>query len=161
MTSISRRSALGTTVGLCHLPAASAAMAPAEPVQDPQTRKAIETYANAWEKGDMPTLMNCYHPEFTLNYFGKNALAGRHVGKAAALKVLGTMRQRTDRKLIAVNALLVGGDKAVMLTRESLSAKGQIVEVERVYVYTVMGVQLLECWVYDRDQRQLDALIGA
>lgn len=159
MTRWTRRGALGTAVALCHMPALAAPPTDSQP--DAQTRKAIETYALAWEKGDIPALLSCYHPDFTLNYFGRNALAGRHPGKAASVRILGEMRQRTDRKLKAISALLVGGDKAAMVTRESLNSKGQSVEVERLYLFTVKGEQLLECWVYDQDQRQMDELIGA
>jgi ketosteroid isomerase-like protein len=158
MTPWTRRHALGTTMALCPLPAA---MAQTDSPREAQTRKAIETYARAWERGDIPTLLNCYHPDFTLNYFGRNALAGRHRGKAAAVRVLAEMRQRTDRKLKAIASLLVGGDRAAMITRESLTAKGQSVDVERVYIFLAAADQLLECWVYDQDQRQLDELIGA
>ncbi|MET0333572.1 MAG: nuclear transport factor 2 family protein [Rhizobacter sp.] len=153
---MTRRHALGTTVALCHAPALAAddnaAQSPA--------RQAIETYARAWEKNDLPVLLDCYHPDFTLNYFGQNALAGRHVGKAASVKVLGEMRQRTQRQLKAIHSLLVGADLAAMVTRESLTAKGKTVEVERLYVYSVSGTQLRECWVYDQDQRLVDELIG-
>jgi len=155
---MNRRHAFATTIALCHLPVATAQT---DPQREAQTRKAIETYARAWEKGDIPSLLNCYHPDFTLNYFGRNALAGRHRGKAASVRVLGEMRQRTDRKLVAISSLLVGGDRAAMITRESLTAKGQSVEIERLYIFTVASDQLLECWVYDQDQRQLDELIGA
>lgn len=155
---MNRRHALGTTTAMVYLPTATAQ---ADSQRDARTRTAIETYARAWEKGDVPTLLNCYHADFTLNYFGRNALAGRHRGKAASVRVLGEMRQRTDRKLMAISSLLVGGDRAAMITRESLSTKGQSVEVERLYIYTVAEDQLLECWVYDQDQRQLDELIGA
>jgi len=71
------------------------------------------------------------------------------------------MRRRTDRKLTAIRATLVGGDQAVMVTRETLVAQGRTVEVERLYLYTVSGGKLLECRVYDQDQRQLDEIIGA
>jgi uncharacterized protein len=157
MTRWTRRGALGSAVALCQMPAAAATA----PQPEAQTRKAIEAYARAWEKGDIPALLNCYHPDFTLNYFGRNGLAGRHVGKSASVQVLGAMRQRTGRQLKAIQALLVGGDQAALVTRESLTAKGQRVEVERLYLYTVKGEQLLECWVYDQDQRLMDELIGA
>ena len=154
-----RRSALGAAVTLCQLPATAAETAVLQ--QEAQTRKAIETYARAWERGDFPVVLNCYHPDFTLNYFGTHALAGRHVGKADSVKVLVEIGQRTDRKLKAITSLLVGGDKAAMLTRESMKTKGLSVEVERLYLFTAHGEQLLECWVYDQDQRQMDGLIGA
>lgn len=157
MTRWTRRSAIGSTVALCQLPALASADAPNEA----RARRAIESYARAWQKGDIAALMNCYHADFTLNYFGRNALAGRHVGKAASLKVLGEMRQRTDRQLKAITSMLVSNDRAAMITREALTATGLTVEVERLYVYTLAGEQLLECWVYDQDQRRMDELIGA
>jgi len=157
MTCLSRRGALGAaTVALCHLPARAAA----DPAVEACTRQAIDTYARAWERGDVPALLNCYHADFTLNWFGRNALAGRHVGKAAATKALGEMRQRTGRQLKAIRATMVAGDQAVMVTREAFATKGLAIEVERLYLYTVAGEQLRECWVYDQDQRQLDDIIG-
>jgi ketosteroid isomerase-like protein len=158
MTPLTRRHALGSTVALCQVP--TLAVAQATSPREAQARIAIETYASAWKKGDIPALLNCYHPDFTLNYFGRNALAGRHVGKAASVRALGEMRKRTDRALKSITALMVGPDHAAMLTRESMTAKGQTTDVERLYVYTVAGEQLLECWVYDQDQRQIDALVG-
>lgn len=124
-------------------------------------RQAVETYARAWERNDLQALLSCYHADFTLNYFGRNALAGRHVGRAASLKVLAEVRQRTGRQLKAITALLIGEDRAAMLTRELVLNQGQPLEVERLYVYTASGTQLRECWVYDQDQRQMDAIIGA
>lgn len=159
MTAVNRRAALGSTLALCSLPAMNHAST--DTPRDAAARKAIETYARAWERGDIPALLDCYHADFTLNYFGRNGLAGRHAGKAASLKVLGEMRKRTDRRLTAITAVMAGADRAAMLTRETMTASGQTVEVERLYVYTVAGEQLLECWVYDQDQRLVDGLVGA
>jgi len=160
MTRISRRGALGATVALCQIPARSEARVAVDPAVEARTRQAIDTYARAWEQGDIPALLASYHADLTLNWFGRNALAGRHVGKAASIQALGAMRQRTDRQLKAIQSTMVAGDQAVMVTRETLAAKGQVVEVERLYLYTVANGQLRECWVYDQDQRQLDDIIG-
>ena len=97
MTGLSRRGALdAATVALCHLPA----RATADPAVEARTRQAIDAYARAWEKGDVPALLACYPADFTLNWFGRNALAGRHAGKAAAVEAQGEMRRRTGRQLL-------------------------------------------------------------
>lgn len=160
MPPMSRRGALGTTVALCPLPALAEPGGAADTTRDAQTRQVIEAYARAWERGDVPALRDSYHADFTLNYFGRNALAGRHQGKAASLKVLGEMLRRTDRALKAIDVVMVAGDQAIMLTRETMSSQGQPVEVRRLYRYTVADGRLRECWIYDEDQRQLDEIIG-
>lgn len=157
MTRLTRRHALGTLT-LAPLPALAAV--PDGAPQPMASRRAIEAYARAWEAGDMTALLNCYHPDFTLNYFGRNALAGRHVGKVACIQVLGEMRRRTGRRLRAITSLMAGEGQAAMVTRESVG-RGVEIEVERLYVYAVSGEQLHECWVYDQDQRLIDELIGA
>src|SRR3972149_1698128 len=48
----------------------------------------IARYCDAWRRGDMATLVDCYGEDFTLHYFGRSPLAGDHVGKPAALATL-------------------------------------------------------------------------
>jgi hypothetical protein len=120
-------------------------------------RAAIERYAAAWTSGDMSAIIACYHADFTLHYFGRNALAGDHVGKAAALKTLGEFSVRTQRRLKSIIATMAGPERGAILARETIGPEG--VEIDRLLVYTVKDDLLAECWVYDADQRFIDALI--
>jgi uncharacterized protein len=123
-----------------------------------EIRAAVERYAAAWKSGDMAAIVACYHDDFTLHYFGRNALSGDHVGKAAALKTLAEFSVRTKRRLVSIVATLAGAERGAAIAREALGPNGH--EAERVLVYTVKDSLLHECWVYDTDQRFIDELIG-
>ena len=126
-----------------------------------EIRDILNGYMQAWTGGDLATLMACYHDDFVLHYFGANALTGTHVGKAAALGVLGEFSRRTARQLLGTPAVLAGADRGVILAREKLGVDAAVVEVDRVLVYTVADGRLRECWVYDADQAMIDRLIGS
>lgn len=122
-----------------------------------ETLSAVRKYCEAWQSGDLATLVNCYSDDFTLHYFGRSPLAGDHVGKPAALAALQKVTQLTNRKLIEVHDYLASDDHAVVLARERFERGGKTLDVGRVLVYDVKDGELAECWVYDDDQRAVDA----
>ena len=124
-------------------------------------RSAVEHYAAAWSSGDFAATVACYHEDFTLRYFGRNALSGDHVGKTASLATLAEFSRRTGRRLLSVVATLAGADRGAVIAREVFLRDGEAVEVERVLIYAVRDGLLRECWVYDQDQALIDAIIGA
>lgn len=123
-------------------------------------RNVLETYVRGWTSGDLATVFAGYHDDFELTYFGDNALSGRHVGKAAALRVLGDFSRRTERQLIGTPSVLAGEDRGVIIARERLGTGAAAIELDRVLVYTVADNKLRECRVYDSDQAAIDRLIG-
>lgn len=126
-----------------------------------EIRAALDRYVGAWQAGDLATVTGCYHDGFTLNYFGCNALSGRHVGKAAALAVLADFTRRSQRQLLEIAAVMAGETRGAVIARERLGSGDSAFEAERVLVYTVADGKLAECWVYDGDQPAIDRLIGA
>jgi ketosteroid isomerase-like protein len=130
-----------------------------QPANEDEIRGAVDRYAAAWAAGDMAGIVACYHDSFTLHYFGRSALAGDHVGKAAALKTLAEFSRRVGgRRLVGAPMVTAGPERGVVIAREALGPQG--VEVERVLVYAVRDGLLAECWVYDQDQRVIDELVG-
>jgi len=126
-----------------------------------QIRLAVERYAKAWAEGDLAAVAACYHDDFTLHYFGRNALSGDHRGKPAALKILAEFSRRTERGLPTIVATLAGPDRGAVIARESLRGRGHVAQVERVLVYAVKDGLLSECWVYDQHPAVIDAIVGA
>jgi ketosteroid isomerase-like protein len=126
-----------------------------------EIRGALERYAAAWASGDLAGIIACYHDDFTLHYFGRNALSGDHAGKAAALKALAEFSRRTSRRLIKVESILAGPDLGALRAREIIKHRGEEIEIERVFLYTVQDGLLRECWLYDQDQRLVDDVVGA
>jgi uncharacterized protein len=116
----------------------------------------VRRYADAWVANDVATIIDCYHDEIVFHYFGRSPLAGVHRGKAACLAALKQIRERTQRKLLAVHDVLAGGEYGVLLARERFERGGNVAEVERLLKYTVRDGKLAGCWVYDEDQRLID-----
>lgn len=120
----------------------------------------VERYCAAWRAGDRAALANLYHDDFTLHYTGRNPLAGDHVGKAAALRILLEVGRRTNRKLIEIVDCTAGPNRAVVIAREAFERGGQRAELERILVYTIKDGQLHHCWVYDGDQALVDRFLA-
>jgi uncharacterized protein len=116
----------------------------------------IRRYCDAWLKGDLAELVDCYHDDLVLHYFGRSPLAGEHRGKAAALAVLAKVQQLTNRQLLEIHDVLASDDHAVVLARERFERDGRRLDVNRTLVYHVRDGKLVEGWIYDDDQRSVD-----
>ena len=116
----------------------------------------VRRYCDAWSRGDLPAIVDCYHDELVLHYFGRSPLAGEHRGKAAALGVLARVQQLRNRRLLAIEDVLASDDRAVVLARERFERDGRVLEARRVLVYRVRDGRIAEGWIYDEDQRAVD-----
>jgi uncharacterized protein len=105
-------------------------------------------------------LLDCYHEEFTLHYFGRNPLSGDHVGRAASIKTLGEVSRRTSRKLLDIVDVMAGPHRAVAIAREAVERDAMRAELDRVLVYTIKDGKLHHCWVYDSDQPLIDRFLA-
>lgn len=120
----------------------------------------LRRYCDAWLRGDVATLLACYHDEITLHWHGRGPLAGTHRGKPAALAALAEQQKRARRTPVAVRDVLASDDHAIALTCERFERDGRTVELERVLVYRIRDGKLFECRVYDRDERLVDELLA-
>ncbi len=90
---------------------------------------------------------------------GESPLAGTHTGRDAAFAALGQASQRSARRLVDIEDVLVGDALGAILAVEELGDPPR--RVRRVLLYRVEDGQLRECWLYDEDQRFVDALWSA
>ena len=124
------------------------------------TRLAVSRYAAAWLAGDRAAMQATYHDDFTLQYFGRNPLAGVHEGKTASLAILAEVTRRTNRKLLGIVDIMAGPERGALLVRELFSRDEKAAEVERLLVYSVRDGLLWKCWVYDQDQALVDTFLA-
>jgi uncharacterized protein len=116
----------------------------------------VKRYADAWVENDLRAIVDCYHEEIVFHYFGRNPLAGTHRGKSACLTILKQVREKTNRKLVSVRDVLAGEHLGLIVAVERFERNGASVEVERLLRFRVHEGKLVECWVYDEDQRLID-----
>lgn len=127
---------------------------------DGSAESVVRRYAAAWAKGEVSTLIDLYADDVVLHYFGQNPLTGDHVGKPAALAVLGRISQLVSRDAPEIHDAFGGGDHGAILARERWHDGDQTWELDRVLLYHVRDGKLSECWVYDQDQRAVDAILS-
>jgi hypothetical protein len=116
----------------------------------------LRGYSEAWTAGDLERIVAAYHDEFVLHYFGESPLAGTHAGKEAGLTILGQATMRSERELVEVSDVLVGAEMGALVVTVRLGPDRR--ECRRVLLYRVRDDKLAECWLYDEDQRFIDAL---
>ena len=124
---------------------------------DPEeTGRVLREYADAWLAADLERILGAYHEDVVLHYTGESPLAGTHTGRDAAFAALGQASPRSARRLIEIEDVLVGDALGAILAVEELGDPPR--RVRRVLLYRVLDGQLRECWLYDEDQRFVDAL---
>ncbi|MBI3768577.1 MAG: nuclear transport factor 2 family protein [Deltaproteobacteria bacterium] len=116
----------------------------------------VKRYADAWAANDLPTIVDSYHDEVVVHYFGRSPLAGTHTGKPACLALLMQVTAKTNRRLIAIQDVLAGAEYGAIIARERFERDGRSVEIERLLRYCVRDGRLSECWIHDEDQRLVD-----
>ena len=126
------------------------------PQPDTSIYAVVKRYADAWSANDLPTIIDSYRDDVVFHYFGRSPLVGIHRGKAACLALLKQVREKTNRKLVAVRDVLAGESFGAIIAVERFERNGKSVEIERVLRYSVRDGKLAECWIYDEDQRLVD-----
>jgi len=118
----------------------------------------LRRYADAWQAGDLDTLIACYADDFTLHYAGANRFAGIHVGRDAALGVMAEVSTIAARTLRSVDGVLVGDHGGALVVTEELTREGETAVLSRVLRYRIADGLLRECWLHDTDQALIDHL---
>lgn len=126
----------------------------------PAIQSVVARYARAWADGDLRRMIDCYHDDVTFHYFGLNPFAGTHRGKVACLAVLQAFAGKTKRKLITIEDVLIGNSFAAIVALEEFERQTQLARLHRLFRYAVRDDKLFECWVYDQDQRLVDAMLS-
>jgi len=121
-----------------------------------RNRRAVERYAVAWLAGDLDAILDCYADDFTLHYFGNNPFTGDHVGKQASLDTLLEVGARAPRTLLSVDEILAGPQSAGMVVTERIMVDEVPHEIRRFLRFRITGLQLVECWLLEEQQRLVD-----
>jgi hypothetical protein len=120
----------------------------------------VRAYATAWAAGDGATAISFYADDIVLHYFGQSPLAGDHAGKPAALAALARVSALTKRALPEIHDVIGSDTHAAILARESWMDGDNPVSINRVLLFHVDDGKLTECWIYDQDQRLVDAIFS-
>jgi len=118
----------------------------------------MRRYGEAWKAGDYAGMQDLMDDDVVLHLFGHSAIAGTFRGKKELADIVRIIQELTDRQLVELHDVLVGGDHAAALVRERMTRHGNVVELERVFVYHLRDGKITEVWIFDQDQAAVDSL---
>jgi ketosteroid isomerase-like protein len=120
----------------------------------------VRHYADAWAADDLKGIVDSYHDEVVFHYAGSNPLSGTHRGKPVCLAVLKQVKQKTNRRLVAIRDVLAGEVFGLIVAVEEFQHQGRAVQLERLLRYTIRDGKLSECWIHDADQSLVDEMLA-
>ncbi len=85
-----------------------------------ETGRVLREYADAWLAADLERILAAYHEDIVLHYMGESPLAGTHTGRDAAFAALGQASQRSARRLVEIEDVLVGDALGAILAVEEI-----------------------------------------
>lgn len=116
----------------------------------------LRRYVDAWRRGDLERLLDCYDGGFTLHYGGASRFAGSHEGREAAVAVMAEVSALASRELVSVDRILVGDDAGALVVTERLSRDGESAVVGRTLQYEVAAGSLRTCRLLEHDGATVD-----
>ena len=121
----------------------------------------IERYLGAARAGDWDAAYGHYADDVVFRIPGRSRYAGEHRGRAAAVAYIEAARGRShDDVTLEVVDRLESAERVALLVRERFRVDGREVEIRRANVYRVAGEEIVEIWIFEGDQYEVDALFG-
>ncbi len=120
----------------------------------------VRRYLDAWQSGDITTVLDSYHPDLTLHWPGTHPLAGDHVGLDAALTALAELQSRTSRAVVSVGPLEERADGSVVVDVVERWRCPDPIDVSRSLAFRVHDGTIAGCTVEEADAALVDRLLA-
>jgi ketosteroid isomerase-like protein len=123
----------------------------------------MHRYVAAARRGDFDAAFAMFADDIAVRIPGRSAFAGEHRGREAAMAYINAARQVSRDHDIGVEVVdaLTSDDRFALIVREVFHRDGRTVQIRRANVYRVVGDQIAEVWIFEADQYEADALMGA
>jgi len=123
----------------------------------------VRPYLEAARAGDWETAYGFFAEDVVFRIPGRSRFAGEHRGRDRARAYIEQARaivHACDVRVELVD-LLAGRDRVALLVDEHFGLGDREVTIRRANVYRVAGGRIVEIWIYEGDQYEVDALFGA
>ena len=116
----------------------------------------VTRYAEAWQRGDIAEMIDCYHLDVVVHYGGTSEFAGTHHGRDRLVAVLVETAQRSSRQLVSIDQVDDHGTHGALFVTETMVVDGVPATLARALRYRTVDDRIGECWLYDHDQHLVD-----
>jgi uncharacterized protein len=122
----------------------------------------MDSYVAAARRGDFDAAFAHFADDVVFRIPGRNAFAGEHRGREAAMAYIDHARALSREREVSVEVIdaLVSADRFALVVLERFHNDGEVVEIPRCNVYRVVGSEIAEIWIFEGDQHAVDALMA-
>ena len=116
---------------------------------------------DAFNKGDVPALIELFDENVVWHFPGSSALAGDQVGRDATLTVLGAYGAASGGTLnAALIDLMASDDHVTGVANDTASNGGRVLDVRSTVVFAMKGGKVTEAWHYIDDLAAFEAFLA-
>jgi uncharacterized protein len=123
----------------------------------------MHRYVAAARSRDVDAAFGMFAEDIVFRIPGRSSHAGRRQGRDEAMAYINAGRalsQGAEVELELVDVLM-SEDRFCLLVNERFQRDGGVVDIRRANVYRVRGDEIVEIWIYEADQYEVDALLAA
>jgi ketosteroid isomerase-like protein len=122
----------------------------------------MRRYLQAAQRGDWETGFGYFADDIVLHVPGRSSLAGEHRGRDAAKAYLDTALARSHGAEVEVELIdmLASEDRIALIVRERFQRPSGAVEIRRANLYRLHGDQIVEIWIFEANQYEVDELFA-
>lgn len=116
----------------------------------------IESYADAWGRGDMEAAFSHYGDDVVIRLPGRGPLAGEHRGKEAVVACIRRLLDSTEGVRVDVLDRATSEERVFLLLREQAERGERSLDIRRVNSYRLRGGKIVEISIFEGDQYAVD-----
>src|SRR4051794_18482651 len=132
-----------------------------DPMGRSENADRIRSGYEAFNRADVPALMDLFAEDIVWHFPGTSKLAGEHIGRDATLAVLGAYGAASDGTLQAKLIDIMASDKHVAgVANDTAAAGGKTLDVRSTVVFSMSDGKVSEAWHYIDDLDALDAFLA-
>jgi ketosteroid isomerase-like protein len=122
----------------------------------------MRRYLAAVQRGDWATGFGFFADDVTLHVPGRSSLAGQHRGREAVQGYLRAALDRAHGAQVEVELvdMLASEERVALVVRERFGRPEGAVEIRRANLYRLRGDQIVEVWIFEANQYEVDELFA-
>src|SRR5688500_4308960 len=122
----------------------------------------MRAYIDAARSGDWERAFTFFAEDITFRIPGRSRFAGEHRGRQAAIDYIETARGIAHQGDVTGEPIdtLERRARVALLLRERFRLDDREVEIRRSNVYRIQDGKIVEIWIFEADQYDVDALFA-
>jgi uncharacterized protein len=122
----------------------------------------MREYIGAARSGEWGKAYGFFADDVVFHVPGRSKWAGHHRGRDKAIAYIENARAIADAGEVRVelDAMLEGEDRVGLMVREVFDRPEGPVEILRTNVYRVEGDRIVEAWIFEQNQHEVDELLA-